>query len=120
MKIEALVTNLNELDDHLVMNGGTSCLDTVKKGIWPLNNCGGILKSLLGGESRVNWLKEGDCNSSFFHNVMRERHRKNHLSFVSTNNGRKEEVEEIKLEVSRFFKNNFKNLTKRSVIDGMS
>lgn len=62
-----------------------------------------LKESLLRQKSRVSWLKDGDFNTRFFHNAMRGRQRKNHISFIKTSNGLSEDVYVIKEVVSNFF-----------------
>lgn len=60
----------------------------------------------------MNWLKEGDFNISFFHNVMKDRFRRNVISFINIEEGRMEKVEEVKGIVRSHFETNFIELNK--------
>ncbi|CAL9248258.1 unnamed protein product, partial [Arabidopsis halleri] len=60
--------------------------------------------------SRIQWLKEGDQNTSFFHAVTRGRRALNHLSVIEDEEG-SEHFEEKKIAetVARFYENLFKS-----------
>lgn len=60
----------------------------------------------------MNWLKEGDFNISFFHNVMKDCFRRNVISFINIEEGRMEKVEEVKGIVKSHFETNFLELNK--------
>lgn len=49
-------------------------------------------KNLIRQKARVSWLKQGDLNTSFFHNAMKDRFRRNAISFVNTYEGIMESV----------------------------
>lgn len=70
-------------------------------------NYGNLKESFLRQKSRSLWLKDGDWNSSFLHKVMKERYIRNFISFVNSDDGRKEKVDAIKSEVCNFFEFNF-------------
>lgn len=60
-------------------------------------------------QSRLNWLKEGDANSKFFHSYMSTRRRQKALSVVSVDGGIVEGVFEIRATVFIHFSNHFKS-----------
>lgn len=37
---------------------------------------------ILRQKSRNRWIQEGDLNKKFFHNLIKQRERRNHISFV--------------------------------------
>ncbi|XP_050918598.1 uncharacterized protein LOC127136037 [Lathyrus oleraceus] len=53
-----------------------------------------VKKNIIRQKSRLSWLKEGDLNTSFFHNAMKDRFRRNAISFVNTDEGIVESIEE--------------------------
>ncbi|XP_058783019.1 uncharacterized protein LOC131657664 [Vicia villosa] len=55
-----------------------------------------IKENMLIQKSKVRWMKEGDANSSFFHKVMKEKRRFNHLGPLLSEGGMVESVEEIR------------------------
>lgn len=58
-------------------------------------------------KARIKWAKDGDENSSFFHRVVNNQNRKNHIDGLMINGKWSNEVEEIKKEVFNFFQNKF-------------
>lgn len=74
-----------------------------KKDVW--RNLS-LKESFLRQKSRVSWLKEGDCNSRFFHNAMRGGEEKTYL-FCQYKRRDIEAVFDIKEEVRRYFEVNF-------------
>ncbi|XP_058762983.1 uncharacterized protein LOC131636396 [Vicia villosa] len=66
-----------------------------------------IKENMLIQKSRVRWMKEGDANSSFFHKVMKEKRRFNHLGPLLSEGGMVESMEEIREEVFNHFSNKF-------------
>ncbi|XP_058783145.1 uncharacterized protein LOC131657804 [Vicia villosa] len=66
-----------------------------------------IKENMLLQKSRVKWIKEGDSNSGFFHKVIKQRRRINHLGPLSTPEGLVDSVEDVKKAVFNFFENNF-------------
>ncbi|XP_058784295.1 uncharacterized protein LOC131659071 [Vicia villosa] len=59
-------------------------------------------------KSRQLWLKEGDKNSRFFHNSIKDRQRKGAISVLEGAEGRVEGFEEVKKEVRDHFEGFFK------------
>ncbi|XP_058746654.1 uncharacterized protein LOC131619586 [Vicia villosa] len=111
LKVDEEVDGINEMDNLLAENFGGSidglvearreAFDEVRKTL--------ILKeSMLRLKSRQLWLKEGDKNSSFFHNSLKKRYKRNAISLLEGANGMVEGVVEVKEEVKRHFENFFK------------
>ncbi|XP_058741554.1 uncharacterized protein LOC131613931 [Vicia villosa] len=67
-----------------------------------------IVENMLIQKSRLNWLNDGDSNTKYFHRVMKERRRKNHICSITTRSGIIDKVEEVKEEVRRHFNSKFK------------
>ena len=59
-------------------------------------------------KSRLLWLKEGDANSKFFHNIMSSRRRTNSIFSLSANGTIVEGVEGIRGLVFNHFSSHFK------------
>jgi len=59
-------------------------------------------------KSQLNWLKEGDANSKFFHNYMSNRRCHNAINVVSVDGSTVEEVHDIRATVFNHFSNHFK------------
>jgi hypothetical protein len=69
-----------------------------------------LLKSKEGSllqRSRSRWLREGDANSTYFHNLMKGRSKSNKIRALELQSGWTEEPVLIKQEVVRFFKQQF-------------
>ncbi|XP_058746404.1 uncharacterized protein LOC131619312 [Vicia villosa] len=62
-----------------------------------------IKENMLIQKSRLSWLNEGDSNSGFFHKVMKERRRHNHIGPIISSRGLLESVNEVKEEVFSHF-----------------
>ena len=60
-------------------------------------------ESLLRQKARSKWIKEGDCNSRYFHLMINSRRRSNCLNGVLTDGSWKDEPTIVKEEVRRFF-----------------
>lgn len=64
---------------------------------------------MLAQKSKVKWLKEGDCNSGYFHKVMKERSH-NHIGLISSSGSILKLVLVVKKEVRSHFANKFVEL----------
>ncbi|XP_058775507.1 uncharacterized protein LOC131649767 [Vicia villosa] len=72
-----------------------------------------IKENMLIQKSRLKWLNDGDSNSKYFHRVMNERRRRNHISTITTSSGIVDKVEEVKEEVWQHFNSKFKEVNHR-------
>lgn len=77
-------------------------------------NCINIMKSSYKGKklcgarnhARINWLKYGDCNASFFHATTICRHRRNNIDSLKLHTGRwYSNLNEIKCDILDFNQN---------------
>jgi hypothetical protein len=59
--------------------------------------------------SRSKWLKEGDTNSSFFHNCIKGRSRRNRVTALKTPRGWVEGPTSVRQEVVSYFRDHFNN-----------
>ncbi|XP_058759859.1 uncharacterized protein LOC131633157 [Vicia villosa] len=66
-----------------------------------------IKENMLLQRSKLLLLKEADSNSAFFHKVMKQRRRQNHLGPINSPRGLVESVEEIREEVFSHFEKKF-------------
>jgi hypothetical protein len=67
-------------------------------------------------KARMNWVKEGDANSKFFHNVMSNRKRRNSIHMVHVDGFLVEGVQNIRKAVFDHFANHYRApVTVRSV-----
>ncbi|XP_058746200.1 uncharacterized protein LOC131619076 [Vicia villosa] len=118
LEIEEEVRDMNEGVDE--DDGGIVDVEKLKKAsskFW-LNLK--IKENMLIQKSRIKWLNEGDTNSRYFHLVMKERRRRNHISPINSNSGLLESVNEVREEVRNHFKLMFSELeVSRPVLDGI-
>ncbi|XP_058726233.1 uncharacterized protein LOC131597559 [Vicia villosa] len=78
-----------------------------------------IKENMLAQKSKVKWLNESDCNSSFFHKVLKEKRRINHIGSISSSGIILERVEEVKEEVLRHFSNKYGAERERWGLEGI-
>ncbi|GKU88311.1 hypothetical protein SLEP1_g2594 [Rubroshorea leprosula] len=71
-------------------------------------------------KSRMMWMKEGDANTSFFHQCIKSRWRRNEINSLLVNEKVMQEVNELKQGVADYFRNLFaKEDWKRPILEGM-
>ncbi|XP_058741515.1 uncharacterized protein LOC131613893 [Vicia villosa] len=123
LKLEDASEKINVFDKVIGENMGgnkevvVNDIRTATKDLW---NCLNVKESMLRLKSRNLWLKDGDKNSRFFHNSIKERHRCNVITSLEGSTGRVEGVENIKEEVKRYFLEFFKEEdSARLVMDGL-
>jgi hypothetical protein len=63
--------------------------------------------SICWQQSRLNWLRDGDANSKFFHSVLASRRRRNSLSSIMVNGTVVEGVQPVRQAVFKHFWNHF-------------
>ncbi|XP_058775034.1 uncharacterized protein LOC131649281 [Vicia villosa] len=66
-----------------------------------------IKENMVTQKSRLTWLNGGDSNSRYFHKVMEERRRYNHIGPIISSSGLLESVSEVKDEVFSHFSSKF-------------
>ncbi|XP_058752758.1 uncharacterized protein LOC131625938 [Vicia villosa] len=80
-----------------------------------------LKENMLLQKSRVKWIREGYSYSGFFHKMMKQRRRINHLGPIITPDGLAESVEDVKEAVFNFFEHKFLETEEtRPVLDGIS
>ncbi|GAU48216.1 hypothetical protein TSUD_405030 [Trifolium subterraneum] len=67
-----------------------------------------LKESLLKQKSRMRWVKEGDSNSRYFHESIKNRRRRNQLVALKDGDRWVQGVKEAKGYVKQFFENNFR------------
>lgn len=63
--------------------------------------------SFLWRKSRMEWLKEGDANSQFFHRCVQKRRKVNEILGLNVDGVLVGGVELIREEINRYFENQF-------------
>jgi len=72
-------------------------------------------------KSRMQWVTEGDANSTFFHNVMRNRQRRNAIHMVHVDGVLVEGVQNIRSTVFTHFAQHYRaSEVVRPTMDGLS
>jgi len=62
-------------------------------------------------KARVNWVKEGDANSKFFHNIMSSRQRRNSIHMIQVDGVPVEGVQNIRTTVFNHFATHYRAST---------
>ncbi|XP_058783622.1 uncharacterized protein LOC131658332 [Vicia villosa] len=62
-----------------------------------------IKENMLVQKSRLKWLNKEDSNSGFFHKVMKDRRRRNHIGPINSLNGSLSSVKDVKEEIVHHF-----------------
>ncbi|KAL8498771.1 hypothetical protein ACS0TY_021917 [Phlomoides rotata] len=65
-------------------------------------------------KSKIKWLQEGDANSTFFHNWVKSRHKRNEITGLWNNNTLVESVQGVKQLAHDHFKKQFEAIEKKS------
>ncbi|XP_058742235.1 uncharacterized protein LOC131614691 [Vicia villosa] len=110
LKINEACKEIHFLDNEFVVCAGNVTEEIVKKRAKEVEIFWDSLskkEGLLRLKSRQTWLKEGDCNSRFFHNSLRSRKGRSALCSLNSRSGIVEEVEEVKDFVFNHFKGFF-------------
>jgi hypothetical protein len=107
-KILLLVEEIKEMDLR-GEEGRLSDSDVVHRKhrfseLWHLLKC---KEASIVQRSRSRWLREGDANSTYFHNLMNSRGKRNSIRALELEGGWTEEPALIRQEVVRFFKSQF-------------
>ncbi|XP_058751681.1 uncharacterized protein LOC131624783 [Vicia villosa] len=111
LKINNEGREMHSLDNVFVHFAGNVPEDVVVKRIkvaedfWDnINKREGLLRL----KSRQLWLSEGDDNTRYFHNSLKDRRRRNSICSIATSEGRLEGVEDIKKFTFKHFESFFK------------
>ncbi|XP_058747173.1 uncharacterized protein LOC131620182 [Vicia villosa] len=119
LEIEENVKVLNEWDDRDYWEEEVH-LNKVKasKNIWFNLK---LKENMLIQKSRLRWLNDGDDNSRFFHNAVKERRRRNRIGSLNTSDGVVNSVKEVKDAVKAHFESKFKeDCLERPLLDGIA
>jgi hypothetical protein len=79
-----------------------------------------VNSSICWQQSRMQWLREGDANSKFFHGIMSSRRRRNTIPFFLVNGVLVEGVDNVRAAVLAHFSSHFQSTRgQRPSMDGM-
>ncbi|XP_058765341.1 uncharacterized protein LOC131638809 [Vicia villosa] len=80
-----------------------------------------IRENMLLQKSKSKWIREGDSNSGFFHKVMSQRRRRNHIGPIVSSGTLVDSVEDVREVVFDHFANKFiETEENRPLLDGIS
>ncbi|XP_058784197.1 uncharacterized protein LOC131658967 [Vicia villosa] len=119
LEIEENVKELNKWDDRERWEEEIH-LNNVKasKNIWFNLK---LKENMLIQKSRMRWLNNGDENTRFFHNTVKERRRLNRICMVDSNEGVASSVNEVKETVRNHFEDKFKeDCFNRPLLEGIA
>ena len=107
-KVQGIEAYLNKLEDAST-NRQLSSQELViyKKLLEELWSAAQAHESLLRQKTRARWIREGDCNSRYFHLLMNSNYKNNAVKGVFIEDSWVEEPIRVKEEVRRFFLNRF-------------
>ncbi|XP_058742324.1 uncharacterized protein LOC131614788 [Vicia villosa] len=106
LEVEEGVRELNEADDCEVLGDEIQAIKGKASSRFWLSLK--IKENMLIQKSRLKWLNDGDFNSKYFHRVMKETTRRNHICSITTSSSIIDKVEEVKEEVRCHFDRKFK------------
>lgn len=105
LEVEEGVRELNELDDNVDLNAEVlSIKRKASKRIWLNLN---IKENMPIQMSTLKWLNDTDSISIFFHRVLKERRRRNHIDSIITSRGVVNSVREVKEAMKEHFEDGF-------------
>ncbi|XP_058768462.1 uncharacterized protein LOC131642211 [Vicia villosa] len=110
LEIQEEVNDINRGDERLEVEGEDFNPDTLferkeaTSRFWMKLR---IKENMLVQKANLKWLREGDSNSGYFHKVMKEKRRHNHLGPINTMDGRLDKVKDIKEYVAKHFSKKF-------------
>lgn len=124
LEVEENVRHINYGDECLevaIDDSQSDCLKNQKEAISRFWLNLRIKENMLAQKSKVKWLNDSDCNSSFFDKVMKERRRYNHIGMISSSGALIELVVDNKEEVWSHFSNKFvESEGEKMVLEGIT
>lgn len=107
-KVKRIESELNKLEEDTIQRQLSSQEDSKRKqlqeALWVAAQAH---ESLLRQKARSRWIKEGDCNSRYFHLLMSANRRHNSLKGIMIDGTWIEEPHKVKEEVRTFFAQRF-------------
>ncbi|XP_070052664.1 uncharacterized protein [Nicotiana tomentosiformis] len=82
---EAKVQILEEID---MQNNNEQGRKDLNRGYAEYTRWLGMKESLMKQKARINWFKDGDCNTSYFHSILRDRRRRLQLHRIKNHRDR--------------------------------
>ena len=121
-KIKMIESELNKLEKNSSQRQLSFQEDIKRKNLqealWAAANAH---ESLLRQKARARWIKEGDCNSRYFHLLMNAHRRNNYIKGVRIDGAWFDEPQKVKEEVKNFFSLRFQEpVFSRPTLDGIS
>ena len=120
-KIKMIESELNKLEENSSQRQLSSQEDITRKNLqealWAAANAH---ESLLRQKARTWWIKEGDCNSRYFHILMNAHRWNNYIKGVRIDGAWCDEPQKVKEEVRNFFSQRFQESDfSRPTLDGI-
>ncbi|XP_006590126.1 uncharacterized protein [Glycine max] len=120
-KVQLIEAELNRLEDANITTQLTQHelmkRKTLQAELWAATQAH---ESLMRQKARVRWIREGDCNSRYFHLLMNYRRTTNAVKGVLINGTWTDDPKSVKEEVRRFFSSRFTELEQCiPVLDGV-
>ena len=110
-RVLALEAETKRLDSQLDVN------QDKKKVQQELSSCYKFQVEILKQKSRVQWAKEGDANTRFFHQAIRIRKHSNSITHLQTKGGISSDPEKIKSEIVQHFSEFFSDKNHELLFD---
>ena len=107
-KVQQIESALNKLEvggnDRQLSSQELSLRKKLQEDLWAAAQSH---ESLLRQKARTRWIREGDCNSKYFHMLMNSNCRRSTIKGVLIDESWTEEPNRVKEEVCKFFKTRF-------------
>ncbi|KAH1203143.1 Thioredoxin-related transmembrane protein 2 [Glycine max] len=120
-KIQDLKKELNALEvgisDRIMNQSEVDLKKSLQEQLWHASNA---YESMLRQKARVKWLKEGDRNSAYFHNMLNHRRRHNAIQGLIIDGEWVQDPSRVKNEALNHFKDRFSEQNfNRPTLDGV-
>ncbi|KAL5184980.1 Thioredoxin-related transmembrane protein 2 [Glycine soja] len=120
-KIQDLKKELNALEvgisDRIMNQSEVDLKKSLQEQLWHASNA---YESMLRQKARVKWLKEGDINSAYFHNMLNHRRRHNAIQGLIIDGEWVQDPSRVKNEALNHFKDRFSEQNfNRPTLDGV-
>ncbi|KAL5182601.1 Calmodulin-binding transcription activator 5 [Glycine soja] len=120
IQIKKLQQSLNEMENSMPSQLSEIQIKQLKDLQSQLWEKASLLESILRQKARSRWVKEGDCNSSYFHKLINFSRRRNAIRGLYIDDAWVEDPSLVKAEVLQHFRNRFHELQQqRPNLDGV-